>query len=125
MTPFARLLLFLLFFLPLSYIGASFYNGEDPVANIKKWIGIDEGPKTTTTRVGTPKTEPQPSTTVTQAAEAEEAAIAEQAETAATANTNRPTLEALQREIEQLRKQVEEQQKVIEALQAQVAETQQ
>jgi hypothetical protein len=42
LTPFSRLLLFLLIFVPIAYVGASYYNGEDPVANIKKVLGMDE-----------------------------------------------------------------------------------
>ena len=38
MTPFARLLLFLLFVGPLSYMAASYYNGEDGVENVKNII---------------------------------------------------------------------------------------
>jgi hypothetical protein len=34
-TGFTRFLLMLIIVLPLAYIGASYYNGEDPVANIK------------------------------------------------------------------------------------------
>jgi len=35
LTGFARLLIFLVFFTPLAYIGASYYNGEDGIAKIK------------------------------------------------------------------------------------------
>lgn len=34
-TGFARLLIFMLFFAPLAYIGASYYQGEDGIAKIK------------------------------------------------------------------------------------------
>lgn len=37
-TPFARLLLFLIIFLPLAYLGAAYLNGEDGLANIKRLI---------------------------------------------------------------------------------------
>lgn len=46
MTPFSRLLLFLFIFIPTAYIGASYYNGEDPIANIKGMLGMDANPKT-------------------------------------------------------------------------------
>ncbi len=46
MTPFSRLLLFLLIFIPTAYIGASYYNGEDPVANIKGMLGMENSPQT-------------------------------------------------------------------------------
>lgn len=34
-TGFARLLIFLLLFAPIAYIGASYYQGEDGIENIK------------------------------------------------------------------------------------------
>ncbi len=39
-TPFARFFVFLIFFTPLAYIGASYYNGQDGIQNIKNLIGI-------------------------------------------------------------------------------------
>lgn len=45
-TGFARLLLFLLFFIPIAYFGASYYNGEDPVANLKGMLGMNDGAQT-------------------------------------------------------------------------------
>ncbi len=41
MTAFSRFLLFLLIFIPLAFVGASYYNGEDPVANFKNILGIE------------------------------------------------------------------------------------
>ena len=55
LTGFSRLLLFLLIALPIVYAGAAYYNGEDPVANVRGWLGMDErdapapAPTTTTT----------------------------------------------------------------------------
>ncbi len=46
MTPFARLLLVLIILAPLAYIGASYYNGEDGIQNIKNLLGFGENPKT-------------------------------------------------------------------------------
>ena len=43
LTGFSRLLLFLVIFLPLAYFGASYYNGEDPVAKLKGLFGQNEG----------------------------------------------------------------------------------
>ena len=34
-TGFARLLIFMLFFAPIAYIGASYYQGEEGIAKIK------------------------------------------------------------------------------------------
>ena len=39
LTGFSRLLIFLIIFLPLAYFGASYYNGEDPIARIKSMFG--------------------------------------------------------------------------------------
>ncbi|MEL7163688.1 MAG: hypothetical protein AAFN92_23215, partial [Bacteroidota bacterium] len=33
---------FLLFFVPLAYVGASYYNGEDPIANVKGMLGMND-----------------------------------------------------------------------------------
>lgn len=44
LTGFSRLLIFLLFFVPIAYVGASYFNGEDPIANIKGYLGMDEAP---------------------------------------------------------------------------------
>jgi cell division protein FtsB len=42
LTPFARLFIVLLFVVPLSYIGASYYNGEDGIQNIKNLLGFGQ-----------------------------------------------------------------------------------
>ena len=44
LTPFARMLLFLVIFLPLAYVGAAYYNGEDPVAKVKEMMGGEKAP---------------------------------------------------------------------------------
>jgi len=41
LTGFARFLIAMVFIIPLAYIGASYYNGEDGVENIKNLIGIN------------------------------------------------------------------------------------
>lgn len=43
MTGFARLLIFLIFVLPLAFFGASYINGEDPIQKIKDFTGMNEG----------------------------------------------------------------------------------
>lgn len=45
-TPFSRLLLFLFILIPTVYVGASYYNGEDPIANIKGMLGMEDSPRT-------------------------------------------------------------------------------
>ncbi|MBR9922135.1 MAG: hypothetical protein GYB31_14955 [Bacteroidetes bacterium] len=42
-TGFTRFLLVMIIVVPLAYLGAAWYNGEDGVANIKSWFGQDEG----------------------------------------------------------------------------------
>lgn len=41
-TPFARFLLAMLFIVPLAYMGAAYYNGEDPIQTIKEKLGIEQ-----------------------------------------------------------------------------------
>lgn len=41
-TGFARLLVFMIFFAPIAYIGASYYQGEDGIAKIKSLINGDD-----------------------------------------------------------------------------------
>ena len=41
MTGCARMIIALLIIAPLAYIGAAYYNGQDPIANIKSWFGKD------------------------------------------------------------------------------------
>ncbi len=42
LTPFARLFIFLLFLTPIAYLGASYYNGQDGIQNIKNFVGLGE-----------------------------------------------------------------------------------
>ncbi|RMF24085.1 MAG: hypothetical protein D6765_12190 [Bacteroidetes bacterium] len=46
LTGFARFLIFLLIATPLAYMGASYYNGEDGWANLKKLLGIESSAAT-------------------------------------------------------------------------------
>ena len=39
LTPFSRLLLFMIIVLPLAYFGAAYYNNEDPIAKIRELMG--------------------------------------------------------------------------------------
>ena len=41
MTGFSRLLLFLLLFLPIAFVGISYAKGEDPIANFKDLVGME------------------------------------------------------------------------------------
>ena len=45
LTVFSRFLLFMLIALPVIYVAASYYNGEDPIANVKGWFGANEATK--------------------------------------------------------------------------------
>lgn len=40
-TPFARFFVFLILFTPLAYLGASYYNGQDGIQNLKNLIGLE------------------------------------------------------------------------------------
>jgi len=41
-TGFARLFIFLMFLLPAAYFGASYYNGEDGLQNLKNLVGWEQ-----------------------------------------------------------------------------------
>jgi len=41
LTGFARFFFAMVIIIPLAYFGASYYNGEDGLANLKKLVGID------------------------------------------------------------------------------------
>ena len=44
LTAFSRFLLFLLIAAPIVYFAAAWYNGEDPVGNVRGWLGMtDDG----------------------------------------------------------------------------------
>ncbi|MBV6653162.1 MAG: hypothetical protein KI786_05370 [Mameliella sp.] len=40
-TPFARFLLAMIIIVPLAFAGASYINGEDPIANFKSLTGME------------------------------------------------------------------------------------
>ncbi len=42
LTAFARFFIVMLFLAPAAYIGASYYNGEDGIENIKKLFGFEQ-----------------------------------------------------------------------------------
>lgn len=41
-TGFSKLLVFLILFTPIAYLGASYYNGEDGIGNIKKLLQTEK-----------------------------------------------------------------------------------
>ena len=47
-TPFARFILVMVILAPLAYMGASYYNGEDGLQNLKNLLGIGDKEKTET-----------------------------------------------------------------------------
>ena len=69
LTGFSRFLVVMLFLVPGAYIGASYYNGEDGIQNIKDLVGIDseQGSNSTSTSTSTPDTPSTPTTTATTA----------------------------------------------------------
>jgi hypothetical protein len=48
LTVFSRFLIVMLVLGPLAYMGASYYNGEDGIANLKKLLGIQQDAAVTT-----------------------------------------------------------------------------
>ncbi len=42
LTSFSRFLIVMIFLVPLAYVGASYYNGEDGIQNIKELLGLNE-----------------------------------------------------------------------------------
>lgn len=42
MTGFSRLLIFMIFFAPAAYLGASYYNGEDGIEKVKSLLNLNE-----------------------------------------------------------------------------------
>lgn len=40
-TPFARFLIAMLFIAPMAYMGAAYYNGEDPIQLVKDKLGME------------------------------------------------------------------------------------
>lgn len=49
LTGFSRFLVVMLFLVPGAYIGASYYNGEDGLQNIKELLGLDKSESVTAT----------------------------------------------------------------------------
>lgn len=58
LTGFSRFLVVMLFLVPGAYIGASYYNGEDGIQNIKELLGLDKSENTTVTTTTTTTTSP-------------------------------------------------------------------
>ncbi len=100
-TPFARFLLAMIIIVPLAFAGASYINGEDPISNFEQMTGIELNSDSQ----AAPK-------------KPKEKASAEPAKTVA-ADT-----EALQQEIEQLRKELQQRDQAIEDLRQQLKECQ-
>lgn len=49
MTGFARFFFVMILVAPLAYVGASYYNGQDGIQNLKNLLGIDKQEETTST----------------------------------------------------------------------------
>jgi len=63
LTGFARFLFAMIFIAPLAYLGASYYNGEDGIENIKNLLGLGEQQEVTRTTNVTEPAETAPTTT--------------------------------------------------------------
>ncbi len=60
-TGFTRFFIVMLFVAPLAYIGASYYNGEDGIANIKQLLKLDNSkPASIQPNTDAPATESDP-----------------------------------------------------------------
>jgi len=53
LTVFSRFLIVMLFLGPLAYMGASYYNGENGIANLMRLLGLDEKGVAITDTTGT------------------------------------------------------------------------
>lgn len=47
LTAFTRFLLVMIILVPLAFVGASLYNGKDPIVEAKKLLGMEETTQTT------------------------------------------------------------------------------
>ncbi len=56
MTPFARFLIFMIFFTPIAYLGLQYYQGEDGLQKAKDLIGWDSSSAKETTSETTKST---------------------------------------------------------------------
>ncbi len=59
-TGFARFFLFLIIAAPLTFLGASYYNGEDGIENIKELLGLSSSSSSTETASTTAPPPPPP-----------------------------------------------------------------
>ena len=91
-TGFARFFLVMIFVVPLAYLGASYYNGEDGIANIKHFLGLDK--TEAVVKSETPAADIQPSESQ------DEAAMRKELE------YQQKRMEELKKENERLRKEV-------------------
>ncbi len=100
-TPFARFLLAMIIIVPLAFAGASYINGEDPIANFKSITGMEttEQPKEAPAKDSKPKekTSEKPAT---------------------------ESIEALKKENARLKREIKERDQAIKDLQEQLKNTQ-
>ncbi len=107
LTGFARFFIVMMFVIPLAYLGASYYRGEDGIQNIKKLLGIGkEHPQQDVTVSETPDTPGQIPSSVTPA-------------TASTSTLN-ARVEKLEQENRELSSRIDRLELDIKALKAQM-----
>jgi hypothetical protein len=111
-TGFTRFFIVMLFVAPLAYIGASYYNGEDGIQNIKKLLRLDKATTAASTPTEVPAKEAEtvrvneaPSN---QALQAENLRIKEELE------FKKKRIDELYRENEELKRKLESAEKVLE-----------
>lgn len=62
LTGFARFFIVMLFLVPVAYLAAAYYNGQDGIQNIKHFLGIDQNrPQTEQVETPRPQTQEIPS----------------------------------------------------------------
>lgn len=59
-TGFTRFVIVMIFVVPLAYLGASYYNGQDGIQNIKDLLGIEQTQESNTTPAPGEKSVKQP-----------------------------------------------------------------
>lgn len=110
LTGFARFFIVMLFLVPVAYLGAAYYNGQDGIQNIKDLLGIDKKEVRTNPVVQedvAPNTQDQPASDTNRRASSLESRRLDQLE---------KRMNEVERENARLREQVRQQKARIEAL---------
>lgn len=111
-TGFTRFFIVMLLVAPLAYIAASYYNGEDGIANIKKILKLDKKETVASTTLetvnGTVKATEEPAAPAAQASKEEVMRLQEELD------FKNKRIEELYRENEELKRKLESAEKALE-----------